>query len=1004
MQWGRCWFTLEAVGSQCNLKGFQDQSRAFCLYSLDVSSIIEVRCSRDEFDIGGDDGENPGESAVPLQNVVQPFIACSKYPLVVLAVPFLFIVCFRAASFLTWWLLRDPLDFLSGNVDFSQPSLLLSMFEHVDLGLTISLLLIFAVSYVLGLGDLFARILLQANLSSEVGASTTISKLRLVLHWDATILTIEGMKIVNFQGFRRDTIIEVDFVRWRFDLWRAIFSNHKIVYETEIQGMRLHVDLNQDLELNLQRLAASKVLGGSLSRTTSKNNLVQAFDKGLQVAFGIETIKSTDLLGDQFMARLEHYVHTTDQAGRRMSKVDPTPAFLKSDELVGSSLSRTWSVGKVWIRGLAVDVDFDIWRELFALNQELLEEASIPAIMVSMDVDKNSFEDMGYDPKQLSQDKLGRVMRAELGRATAKSLAMRIMLLKDLFSTSLVHRAITDPKLVRSMSQQMNLAPLVSSLSQDPKFSWVLLELGLSDFIDNDRQDAVAPEEILRRVQESELVRPLLQASRKFLMQIIKRDRPTMRNFSTLSAEMNPTELDLAMLLAIGRTLERKESFERMCDSCRSIPLEPVLRGLARSSKLTKLCAQIGLDLPHLVHSTEGLTIGSIFEMACNLARDVTERVPDHVNPLLGAILKDSRREQLESMVHRTVSIVQEIQHGNLRPLFDLVESPKKNQLLELIEQLQSLGFEILVDTSKDVVGALRLLPPVVNGVLDFILGNLSNLPAIAYVDEFEGTKYSFSNVRLSGVSLQRDNLEFDLLGLLIRPQGVQMMTDMGVGTVLDFDKKYRTYEVALEKWTLANGVHPRLYIPVDRAHCSKRSSLLRVSVRDVSAVLNDVSWSYEQSYFPFWSDAGLVNAEVRDLSIDIECGLRRARNVEDAAAYQLCIENDSFEVGDVSFEFHESVASVVYNAAASILVHNLREHIIEMIVGSLRQRILSALPEISRELENHWPLILQLRPNIDLETLPYADEVPAVDLNVNDNNMSFEAWIQGSPQKSPQK
>eukprot|EP00617_Octactis_speculum_P014887 CAMPEP_0185751550 /NCGR_PEP_ID=MMETSP1174-20130828/10331_1 /TAXON_ID=35687 /ORGANISM="Dictyocha speculum, Strain CCMP1381" /LENGTH=227 /DNA_ID=CAMNT_0028428585 /DNA_START=357 /DNA_END=1040 /DNA_ORIENTATION=- len=217
-------------------------------------------------------------------------------------------------------------------------------------------------------------------------------------------------------------------------------------------------------------------------------------------------------------------------------------------------------------------------------------------------------------------------------------------------------------------------------------------------------------------------------------------------------------------------------------------------------------------------------------------------------------------------------------------------------------------------------------------------------------------------------------------------------MTMMGSGTVLSYCRRYRSYQISLDSWPLKSGQGCAvIHIPVastratchsthehEHEDCSSSSSssaprVLKLVIRGVSARLSDLTWSLKQCGFPYLSDSGKVNATLEDISITIDCSVRRESTTDQSSSSRYClwVEHDQYEIKKLDFQFHKSPISPVYNAAASLLqVKKLHNYITTLVQAALKEKVRIWIDLLSVELKNHWSLILELL-DLDDESVP---------------------------------
>ena len=150
-----------------------------------------------------------------------------------------------------------------------------------------------------------------------------------------------------------------------------------------------------------------------------------------------------------------------------------------------------------------------------------------------------------------------------------------------------------------------------------------------------------------------------------------------------------------------------------------------------------------------------------------------------------------------------------------------------------------------------------------------------------------------------------------------------------------------------------------------------KATELLIVDVKQISAVLDDAVWSFEQTYMPYLKGSGKANVKFADGSIRLQFELRKRRKVsedddeEEEATGEwepvLCLHDRSCSIQEVDLQLQgEGRLTWIVNKLAVIFKNPLRDYVVRTIVNILSTKSGYILEKLNENLAPYWGLIMR--------------------------------------------
>jgi hypothetical protein len=160
--------------------------------------------------------------------------------------------------------------------------------------------------------------------------------------------------------------------------------------------------------------------------------------------------------------------------------------------------------------------------------------------------------------------------------------------------------------------------------------------------------------------------------------------------------------------------------------------------------------------------------------------------------------------------------------------------------------------------------------------------------------------------------------------------------------------------------------------VPVIEGGSKTAKELLIIDVSDISALLNDAVWNFEQTYLPYLKGKGKSNVKLSEGSIRLTFELRRRKvQVEDSAPVDgepqtewepvLCLNNRTCSIGEVDLILQgEGKVTWILNKLAHIFKAPLRDYVVRTIINVLTNRSGVLLEKLNENLGRYWGLIMK--------------------------------------------
>lgn len=260
----------------------------------------------------------------------------------------------------------------------------------------------------------------------------------------------------------------------------------------------------------------------------------------------------------------------------------------------------------------------------------------------------------------------------------------------------------------------------------------------------------------------------------------------------------------------------------------------------------------------------------------------------------------------------------------------------------------------------------MKLLSDATDIALDFILRILPAMEIPPFDGVKEGMIYHLSNLSMKGFKVKKENIAVKVAGMqatksskkpetkaeeVPSEQGNVASLSVEPGPSADVNASFESVESEMSFKNDAEG--------------AKATELLIIHVQEISSILNDVIWSFEQTYMPYLKGNGMANVKFTDGSIRLQFELRKRRKAIAKGGEEwepvLCLHDRSCVIEEVNLELQgEGRITWVLNKLASIFKGPLRDYVVTTIKTMLTSQSGFLLEKLNAILSPYWNLIMK--------------------------------------------
>ena len=329
-----------------------------------------------------------------------------------------------------------------------------------------------------------------------------------------------------------------------------------------------------------------------------------------------------------------------------------------------------------------------------------------------------------------------------------------------------------------------------------------------------------------------------------------------------------------------------------------------------------------------------------------------------------------------------------------------------------VMEGIEGIDVNELLDNAGNAItdekARQKLLSDATDTALDFILKVLPSMPVPPVEGVKDGLVYKISNLSMEGFKVRKENILVEIAGMRATkkvekekvevqeiqdedvPAWLRSTADEGnngqsISSTGSFDSM--DYDTSIDENVVVNA-----------------TELLIIDVSEVSAIMNDVNWSFEQTYMPYLKGSGKFNVNMSGGAIRLVFELRKrqkkAKN-KDEIEWEpvLCLHDRMCSIGSVEFNMQGgSRMAWVINKVASVFKGLLRDYVVRTIMRILTEKSGWILSKLNQGLSPFWDVLLRTS-KLELGELEVATKKDIVEASAEADDTLIElVWREHLP------
>ena len=252
-----------------------------------------------------------------------------------------------------------------------------------------------------------------------------------------------------------------------------------------------------------------------------------------------------------------------------------------------------------------------------------------------------------------------------------------------------------------------------------------------------------------------------------------------------------------------------------------------------------------------------------------------------------------------------------------------------------LMRNVEKLDINRLLNDAESAVtneeARKEMISSAGDAALDFLLRILPSMSVPPFDGVKDGLVYHLSNISMKGFKVKKENIMVEIAGIRatkhLEKQQSSISDDSAVSAdenvvFLDFP---HNRSVASQMSNQSESEESLKYV--------KATEVLIIDVKNISAIVEDAIWSFEQTFFPYLKGKGKSYVNLSDGSIRLQFELRKRRtNLESGENAQwepvLCLHDQSCKIDQIELKLlGEGRIIWVLNKIATYLKSPLRDY-----------------------------------------------------------------------------
>ena len=301
-----------------------------------------------------------------------------------------------------------------------------------------------------------------------------------------------------------------------------------------------------------------------------------------------------------------------------------------------------------------------------------------------------------------------------------------------------------------------------------------------------------------------------------------------------------------------------------------------------------------------------------------------------------------------------------------------------------VMEGIEKLDVNELLDNAGNAItdekARRKLLSDATDTALDFILRILPSMPVPPVEGVKDGLVYHISNLSMEGFKVRKENILVEIAGMRATKKGrhVTKMQSIDETTTSVTSTEPSAVASSMDDSTSQRGMSSfgsfdsqgmDFDTSVDENVVVKATELLIIDVSNISALMNDVAWSFEQTYMPYLKGDGKFDVKMSGGAIRLVFELRKRRKNVSGDDWDkevewepvLCLHDRSCSIGFVEFNMQGGTRLAwVINKVASVFKNLLRDYVVRTIMRILADKSGWILSKLNHGLTPYWDVLLR--------------------------------------------
>ena len=285
-----------------------------------------------------------------------------------------------------------------------------------------------------------------------------------------------------------------------------------------------------------------------------------------------------------------------------------------------------------------------------------------------------------------------------------------------------------------------------------------------------------------------------------------------------------------------------------------------------------------------------------------------------------------------------------------------------------VMSQMEALNMDEILDTAGQAVtdekARRQLVSSATDVALDFILRILPSMPIPPFDGVKDGLLYHLSNLSMQGFKVKKENILVEVAGMR-----ATKTASSAEKSAFDYNENTLDAKARSERAETIEGMDideiendEITEILMSPASSVKATELLIIEVKQISAVLDDAVWSFEQTYMPYLKGSGLANCHLSGGNLKLSFELRKMKKSDsDEWEPVLCLHDRSCSIKEIELSLQgESKLAWIVNKLAAIFKTPLRDYVVRTIIRILTNKSGWILQRLNSNLSPYWGLILR--------------------------------------------